>query len=296
MPSLPPEPDWLQPRNNAALDDYQQLKSQLKNQLKDELKHRVRKGTRLARKGFNVFGLLAMGGCGLAVLGPALVGSGIGMLMGNTAALFAFLVALVLSLFGAYKLIDAAKTLKQTAITEMADQISASNPEDTETALRKLWHQNAATLPDLMHAALAATVRVTYRALYFTADDVQANRDRFDVQQAVHEDLPELLNAYAGSPKTAQTEQHLLQQLYLIEQRMSDIVADREQLQHDRLQAHGRYLKDKYQGGTSGHSGVPAPDFSVPLQDPSEPEPVRTQSATQSAKKSVHRRSELDID
>lgn len=271
--------DWLQTRDGASYH-YQIVRDKMQG----SWQKRLAKGKGYAKRGAGLLMYGALGLGGLFVVLPVVIILLVAALLTGHALLVVPAILLLLVFFVLTRLTN--QKASQLVNTPTQIQPVSGQPAATEGALKQIWQHYGPSLPDVPHAALAATIRITREALHLTASDIQTNREKFDVQQAISQDLPELLRVSSLSLQNEQAQQHLLQQLYLIEQRMSEIVQQRRSQNHDHLQAHGRYLQDKYQGNPASVS-VPAPDYSTPLKEP--------QPAAPTAKSNA-KRSELDLD
>lgn len=108
--------------------------------------------------------------------------------------------------------------------------------------LARLWNRVAPQLPAEVRPALRSAITAVDGALSAVDDDVPS-RERYEVQQAATQDLPDLLNLHlrsAGDPA------ELRDSLALIERRMRHITARLSEERQREAAAQREYLTSKY--------------------------------------------------
>lgn len=207
-----------------------------------------RAGSRVRRAaGLGV--LTVIGLLGLSILTLCTVFLGVGLASGSDSAGWVLGLVLLLGVAGATWLTRRARTLLRPD-----DSLGAvSGP--TELPVLTTLHRHARALPASDRAVYRRTLAATAQALRVCDGDQTLGRDTFDARQAAREDLPALLGAYRAAPATPDSQREFARQLALIETRMTAIVRGRTAQQARDLQAHGRYLDDKYgrRDDDSGH-------------------------------------------
>jgi hypothetical protein len=209
---------------------------------------RARRAGSRVRRMLGLVALLILGVLGALLVGPLLFLLGIGTASGSDVAGILLALTLAAAAFGAYWTARRARAIlhasEETVQPTTVDMAGAAAHD--EAALLSTLRQHERTLPAPARAALHATAIATRDALRVTAHDQALGRDTYDAQQAARRDLPELLSAYRAAPPTSAADLELLMQLGHIERRMRSVSSERAGQGQRTLEAHGRYLKDKY--------------------------------------------------
>lgn len=213
-----------------------------------ETMSRARRAGSWVRRLLGLVALLILGVLGALLVGPLLFLLGIGTASGSDVAGVLLALTLAAAAFGAYWTARRARQILhaqgETVQATTLDMAGAAAHD--EAALLSTLRLHERTLPAPARAALHATAIATRDALRVTAHDQALGRDTYDAQQAARRDLPDLLSAYRAVPPTAAADLELLMQLGHIERRMRSVSSERAGQGQRKLEAHGRYLKDKY--------------------------------------------------
>lgn len=212
-----------------------------------EAQRKLSRGASLTRRGLGLVTLLVLAVLGAIVLGVAVLLTGIGVASGSNIAGWLLGLTLLIGAIGTYWTARRASGLLRAEADVPVPEAFAHTPDGDEANLLTLLRTHERALPALPQEAFHATVIATRDALRLTAQDSALQRDTFDVRQAVREDLPELMDAYRAVPPSRQSDQQLLEQLRLIEQRMQAVTSERVAHRQRDLSANGRYLRDKYE-------------------------------------------------
>ncbi|MFB9993045.1 hypothetical protein ACFFLM_13810 [Deinococcus oregonensis] len=209
---------------------------------------RARRAGSLLRRTLGLVALIVLGLLGALLVGPLLLLLGIVTASGSDVAGVLLALTLGVAAFGAYWTARRARQILQapedTAPPSTLEMAGAAASD--EAALLATLRLHERTLPAPARTALHATAIATRDALRVTAHDQALGRDTYDAQQAARRDLPELLSTYRAAPPTAAADLELLMQLGHIERRMRAVATERAGQGQRKLEAHGRYLKDKY--------------------------------------------------
>lgn len=212
-----------------------------------EAQRKLSRGANLTRRGLGLMTLLLLAVLGAIVLGVAVLLLGIGVASGSDIAGWLMGLTLLIGAIGAYWTARRASRLLRAESDVPVPAAFPPTPDGDEASLLTLLRTHERALPAATQAAFQATVIATRDALRLTAQDSALQRDTFDVRQAAREDLPELMDAYRAVPPSRQSDQQLLEQLSLIEQRMQAVTSERVSHRQRDLSANGRYLRDKYE-------------------------------------------------
>ncbi|ANE42957.1 hypothetical protein [Deinococcus puniceus] len=213
-----------------------------------ETMSRARRAGSRVRRMLGLVALLILGVLGALLVGPLLLLLGIGTASGSDVAGILLALTLVAAAFGAYWTARRARAIlhaPEDTVPPTTLDLAGAAAHD-EAALLATLRLHERTLPTPARAALHATAIATRDALRVTAHDQALGRDTYDAQQAARRDLPDLLSAYRAAPPTSAADVELLMQLGHIERRMRSVSSDRAGQGQRKLEAHGRYLKDKY--------------------------------------------------
>ncbi|THF71344.1 hypothetical protein E7T06_03105 [Deinococcus sp. Arct2-2] len=209
---------------------------------------RARRAGSRVRRMLGLVALLILGLLGALLIGPLLLLLGIGTASGSDVAGILLALTLAVAAFGTYWTARRARQIlhapEDTLPPTTLDMAGAAAHD--EAALLATLRLHERTLPAPARAALHATAIATRDALRVTAHDQALGRDTYDAQQAARRDLPDLLSTYRAAPPTAAADLELLMQLGHIERRMRAVSTERAGQGQRKLEAHGRYLKDKY--------------------------------------------------
>ena len=203
---------------------------------------------KLVRRTLGLLALIVLGLLGALLVGPLLFLVGVGTASGSDVA--GILLAFTLAGGGLRGVLDGPPrppdfTVPEEAARPVTLDLAGAAAHD-EAALLATLRLHERTLPAPARAALHATAIATRDALRVTAHDQALGRDTYDAQQAARRDLPDLLSVYRAAPPTAAADLELLMQLGHIERRMRAVSTERAGQGQRKLEAHGRYLKDKY--------------------------------------------------
>ncbi|WP_019011005.1 hypothetical protein [Deinococcus aquatilis] len=209
---------------------------------------RARRAGSLVRRMLGLLALIVLGLLGALLVGPLLFLLGVGTASGSDVAGILLAFTLAAAAFGVYWTARRARQIlrvpEEAALPVTLDLAGAAAHD--EAALLATLRLHERTLPAPARAALHATAIATRDALRVTAHDQALGRDTYDAQQAARRDLPDLLSVYRAAPPTAAADLELLMQLGHIERRMRAVSTERAGQGQRKLEAHGRYLKDKY--------------------------------------------------
>lgn len=209
---------------------------------------RARRAGSLVRRMLGLVALLILGVLGALLVGPLLFLLGIGTASGSDVAGILLALTLAAAAFGVYWTASRARAIlhapEDTTPPTTLDLTGAATNDEASLLTTLRLHER--TLPAPARAALHATAIATRDALRVTAHDQALGRDTYDAQQAARRDLPDLLSAYRAAPPTSAADLELLMQLGHIERRMRSVSSERAGQGQRKLEAHGRYLKDKY--------------------------------------------------
>lgn len=209
---------------------------------------RARRAGSMVRRTMGLLALIVLGLLGALLVGPLLLLLGIGTASGSDVAGILLAFTLLAAAFGVYWTARRARQILQVpeeAALPVTLDLAGAAAHD-EAALLATLRLHERTLPAPARAALHATAIATRDALRVTAHDQALGRDTYDAQQAARRDLPDLLSVYRAAPPTAAADLELLMQLGHIERRMRAVSSERAGQGQRKLEAHGRYLKDKY--------------------------------------------------
>ncbi|UQN07017.1 hypothetical protein [Deinococcus sp. QL22] len=209
---------------------------------------RARRAGSRVRRLLGLVALLILGVLGALLVGPLLLLLGIGTASGSDVAGILLALTLAAAAFGTYWTARRARAIlhapEDTAQPTTLDMAGAAAHDEASLLATLRLHER--TLPAPARAALHATAIATRDALRVTAHDQALGRDTYDAQQAARRDLPDLLSAYRAASPTSAADLELLMQLGHIERRMRSVSTERAGQGQRKLEAHGRYLKDKY--------------------------------------------------
>ena len=200
---------------------------------------RVRRGAGLTRRALGIGVLIVLSVLGAAVLALSVLLLGLGVASGSDVA------GWVMGVVGAVWVIRRAGRLLRADPQDAAVPDAALHRLD-EAQLLQTLHAGSRMLPAPARPAFHRTVLATREALRASAGDATLERDTYDVRQTAREDLPALLDAYQAVPRSRSSDAELTRQLALIESRMKRVSSDRAAQRERQLQAHGRYLDDKF--------------------------------------------------
>lgn len=204
---------------------------------------RLRRGAHVIRRGAGLTVLLVIGVLGALLLLPLLLILAVGAASGSDVSGILLGLTLLIAAAGTYW---TARRATRLLHTPPPHQTPPGPTTTDEQALLTTLRTHERALPNPARAALHATVIATRDALRAHEHDTTLSREAFDARQAAREDLPELLAAWQGVPRTSQNDTELLQQLRLIEQRMQTVVRARAAQDERTLRARRHYLQDKY--------------------------------------------------